>query len=195
VSRRSGSAAAGGGREAGPGARPQRAHDGRRGHRAHEGLFYPKAFAWRDVVSTHARRPRPGRSFLIPLLLNAHIAPATLIPGAGTEIHREEEIYEADGGWFNTCWHFCFDRYRDPEQVGVGPLRRTPTPRGTTRRPATPRATASGPPNWTRSTTSSSRRCGSCATAGGVRRPSSGCRGPRVPSGRGRPGLASGDRP
>jgi hypothetical protein len=31
----------------------------------------------------------------------------------------------------------------------------------------------------TRSTTSSSRRCGSCATAGGVTRLSLGCRGPR----------------
>lgn len=39
------------------------------------------------------------------------------------EIRREPEIYEADGGWFHARWHFSFDRYRDPEQMGVGPLR------------------------------------------------------------------------
>jgi hypothetical protein len=50
--------------------------------------------------------------------LHAHIAPATLIPGAGTEIRRDEEIYEADSGWFNTCWHCCFDGHGDPEADG-----------------------------------------------------------------------------
>jgi quercetin 2,3-dioxygenase len=39
------------------------------------------------------------------------------------EIRRDEEIYQTDGGWFNARWHFSFDRYRDPEQMGVGPLR------------------------------------------------------------------------
>jgi redox-sensitive bicupin YhaK (pirin superfamily) len=39
------------------------------------------------------------------------------------EVRRDEEIYEADGGWFNARWHFSFDRYHDPEQMGVGPLR------------------------------------------------------------------------
>jgi quercetin 2,3-dioxygenase len=39
------------------------------------------------------------------------------------EIRRDEEIYEADGGWFNARWHFSFDQYHDPEQMGVGPLR------------------------------------------------------------------------
>jgi quercetin 2,3-dioxygenase len=39
------------------------------------------------------------------------------------EIRRGEEIYEADGGWFNARWHFSFDQYHDPEQMGVGPLR------------------------------------------------------------------------
>ncbi|MFP3882788.1 MAG: pirin family protein [Actinomycetota bacterium] len=39
------------------------------------------------------------------------------------EIRRDEEIYEADGGWFQARWHFSFDHYRDPEQMGVGPLR------------------------------------------------------------------------
>ncbi len=39
------------------------------------------------------------------------------------EIRRDEAIYEADGGWFNARWHFSFDQYHDPEQMGVGPLR------------------------------------------------------------------------
>lgn len=39
------------------------------------------------------------------------------------EIRRDEEIYEASGGWFQARWHFSFDHYRDPEQMGVGPLR------------------------------------------------------------------------
>jgi redox-sensitive bicupin YhaK (pirin superfamily) len=32
-------------------------------------------------------------------------------------------IYAADGGWFRTHWHFSFDEYYDPEQVGIGTLR------------------------------------------------------------------------
>lgn len=39
------------------------------------------------------------------------------------EIRRDEEIFATDGGWFSARWHFSFDQYRDPEQVGVGPLR------------------------------------------------------------------------
>jgi quercetin 2,3-dioxygenase len=39
------------------------------------------------------------------------------------EIRRDQEIHAEDGGWFHARWHFSFDRYRDPEQMGVGPLR------------------------------------------------------------------------
>ncbi|MDP8977638.1 MAG: pirin family protein [Actinomycetota bacterium] len=39
------------------------------------------------------------------------------------QVRRDSEIYAADGGWFQARWHFSFDRYRDPEQMGVGPLR------------------------------------------------------------------------
>ncbi|MGH9040061.1 MAG: pirin family protein [Acidimicrobiia bacterium] len=39
------------------------------------------------------------------------------------EIRRAKEIHSEDGGWFRGRWHFSFDRYRDPEQMGVGPLR------------------------------------------------------------------------
>jgi redox-sensitive bicupin YhaK (pirin superfamily) len=38
-------------------------------------------------------------------------------------IRRDDEIYRADGGWFSARWHFSFDRYRDPENMGWGPLR------------------------------------------------------------------------
>ena len=38
-------------------------------------------------------------------------------------IRRAEEIHHEDGGWFDARWHFSFDRYRDPDQMGVGALR------------------------------------------------------------------------
>jgi len=39
------------------------------------------------------------------------------------EIRRDAQIHAEDGGWFHARWHFSFDRYRDPEQMGIGPLR------------------------------------------------------------------------
>jgi redox-sensitive bicupin YhaK (pirin superfamily) len=39
------------------------------------------------------------------------------------EIRRDKEIYATDGGWFQARWHFSFDHYRDPAQMGVGALR------------------------------------------------------------------------
>jgi quercetin 2,3-dioxygenase len=39
------------------------------------------------------------------------------------EIRRDAEIHAEDGGWFQARWHFSFDRYRDPAQMGIGPLR------------------------------------------------------------------------
>jgi redox-sensitive bicupin YhaK (pirin superfamily) len=38
-------------------------------------------------------------------------------------IRRDAEIFQIDGGWFNARWHFSFDTYRDPENMGWGPLR------------------------------------------------------------------------
>jgi quercetin 2,3-dioxygenase len=38
-------------------------------------------------------------------------------------IRRAKEIFHEEGGWFDARWHFSFDRYRDPEQMGVGALR------------------------------------------------------------------------
>lgn len=43
---------------------------------------------------------------------------------AGTVTIREADtIWHEEGGWFDARWHFSFDRYRDPEQMGVGALR------------------------------------------------------------------------
>jgi redox-sensitive bicupin YhaK (pirin superfamily) len=39
------------------------------------------------------------------------------------EIRRDPEIHSEDGGWFRARWHFSFDRYRDPQNMGIGPLR------------------------------------------------------------------------
>lgn len=39
------------------------------------------------------------------------------------EVRRDEDIHEADGGWFRARWHFSFDRYYDPDHMGVGALR------------------------------------------------------------------------
>jgi redox-sensitive bicupin YhaK (pirin superfamily) len=38
-------------------------------------------------------------------------------------IREADTIWHEAGGWFDARWHFSFDRYRDPEQMGVGALR------------------------------------------------------------------------
>lgn len=38
-------------------------------------------------------------------------------------VRRDEDIYRAGADWFEARWHFSFDRYRDPENMGIGPLR------------------------------------------------------------------------
>lgn len=38
-------------------------------------------------------------------------------------IRRDAEIFAAEGGWFHARWHFSFGHYRDPENMGIGPLR------------------------------------------------------------------------
>ena len=38
-------------------------------------------------------------------------------------VRRDREIFSAEGGWFRARWHFSFDRYYDPENMGVGTLR------------------------------------------------------------------------
>ena len=44
-------------------------------------------------------------------------------PGATVEIREADTIWHEEGGWFDARWHFSFDRYRDPNQLGVGALR------------------------------------------------------------------------
>jgi redox-sensitive bicupin YhaK (pirin superfamily) len=43
--------------------------------------------------------------------------------GAPQAIRRDSEIYGIDGGWFRARWHFSFDQYHDPENMGIGQLR------------------------------------------------------------------------
>ncbi|HEY7738187.1 MAG TPA: pirin family protein [Candidatus Limnocylindria bacterium] len=44
-------------------------------------------------------------------------------PAASVEVREADSIWHEQGGWFDARWHFSFDRYRDPRQMGVGPLR------------------------------------------------------------------------
>ncbi len=55
----------------------------------------------------------------------AHGTPSTGTPAhlAPLVVRRDREIYGIDGGWFQARWHFSFDQYRDPEQMGIGSLR------------------------------------------------------------------------
>ena len=39
------------------------------------------------------------------------------------QLRRDAEIFRIDGGWFQARWHFSFDRYRDPKNMGFGTLR------------------------------------------------------------------------
>ncbi|MGH2528356.1 MAG: pirin family protein [Actinomycetota bacterium] len=39
------------------------------------------------------------------------------------EIRRDAEIYAKDGGWFSARWHFSFDEYFAPANMGFGTLR------------------------------------------------------------------------
>jgi redox-sensitive bicupin YhaK (pirin superfamily) len=36
------------------------------------------------------------------------------------KVRTDEEIFRAEGGWFEARWHFSFDRYHDPENMGFG---------------------------------------------------------------------------
>ena len=48
---------------------------------------------------------------------------AETAPNALIQVRRDSEIYVADGGWFRARWHFSFDRYFDPDNMGIGTLR------------------------------------------------------------------------
>ena len=42
---------------------------------------------------------------------------------AKLRVRPDRSIYSIDGGWFKARWHFSFDRYRDPDNMGIGTLR------------------------------------------------------------------------
>jgi redox-sensitive bicupin YhaK (pirin superfamily) len=39
------------------------------------------------------------------------------------EIRPRASLYHTEGGWFSANWHFSFDRYYDPKNMGWGTLR------------------------------------------------------------------------
>jgi quercetin 2,3-dioxygenase len=39
------------------------------------------------------------------------------------DIRRDDQIYKKEGDWFTARWHFSFDEYRDPKNMGFGNLR------------------------------------------------------------------------
>jgi len=39
------------------------------------------------------------------------------------QVRRRAEIYHKEGGWFAANWHFSFDEYYDPQNMGFGTLR------------------------------------------------------------------------
>ena len=39
------------------------------------------------------------------------------------QVRRKSEIYHKEGGWFSANWHFSFDEYYDPQNMGFGTLR------------------------------------------------------------------------
>ena len=45
------------------------------------------------------------------------------IPTRSVTVRPADTIWHEEGGWFDARWHFSFDRYRDPENDGVGALR------------------------------------------------------------------------
>jgi redox-sensitive bicupin YhaK (pirin superfamily) len=45
------------------------------------------------------------------------------VPQAQIKLRPEKSIQRIDGGWFKARWHFSFDRYNDPNNMGIGTLR------------------------------------------------------------------------
>jgi redox-sensitive bicupin YhaK (pirin superfamily) len=43
--------------------------------------------------------------------------------GMSIQVRRDAEIYRKEGGWFTARWHFSFDEYIDPANMGFGNLR------------------------------------------------------------------------
>ena len=59
-------------------------------------------------------------------MAEASPGPSTPRAAAGLaplQVRRNAQIHAADGGWFHARWHFSFDDYYDPQNMGVGTLR------------------------------------------------------------------------
>ncbi|HVP04872.1 MAG TPA: pirin family protein [Dehalococcoidia bacterium] len=39
------------------------------------------------------------------------------------KVRKSDEIYSKEGGWFSARWHFSFDEYYDPDNMGFGTMR------------------------------------------------------------------------
>lgn len=55
--------------------------------------------------------------------LSVYAKPTMQPQTANVVIREADTIWHEEGGWFDARWHFSFDRYRDPTQLGVGALR------------------------------------------------------------------------
>ncbi len=49
--------------------------------------------------------------------------PDTTPTQAPITVRRDAEIHSIDGGWFRARWHFSFDQYHDPKNMGIGQMR------------------------------------------------------------------------
>ena len=45
------------------------------------------------------------------------------MPAAPLRLRPSATIHSIDGGWFRARWHFSFDDYRDPNNMGIGRMR------------------------------------------------------------------------
>jgi redox-sensitive bicupin YhaK (pirin superfamily) len=39
------------------------------------------------------------------------------------KVRPADSIYHKEGGWFDARWHFSFDEYYDPDNMGFGTMR------------------------------------------------------------------------
>ncbi len=56
--------------------------------------------------------------------MGSSLGPAGLpYPFGMIKVRRDKEIWREQGEWFDARWHFSFDRYRDPANMGFGAMR------------------------------------------------------------------------